>query len=66
MNLVLPPRRALLGHRVQKYFKFFCFNQKILQTKKGKIKISHMECWVSKYGKKGVWSSFLKNFEGII
>ena len=21
-----------------------------------------MECWVLKYGKKGVWSSFLKEF----
>ena len=27
-NLGLPPRRALLGHPVQKYFKFFCFNKK--------------------------------------
>ena len=26
------------------------------------MKISHMECWVSKYGKKGHWSSFLKKF----
>ena len=31
-NLVLPPNRALLGHPVQKYFKFFCFNKKNLLT----------------------------------
>ena len=29
-NLVLSPRRLLLGHPVQKYLKMFCFNQKNL------------------------------------
>ena len=27
-NLVLPPRRELLGNPVQKYYNFFSFNQK--------------------------------------
>ena len=31
-------------------------------NKKKKMKVSHMECWVSKYGKKGAWSLFLKEF----
>ena len=30
--LVLPPCRALLGHPVQEYVNFFCFNQKNLFT----------------------------------
>ena len=30
------------------------------------MKISHMECWLSKQGKKGAWSSFLKKFWKII
>ena len=32
LNLVFPPRRALLRHPVQKYLKFFCFNKKNLLT----------------------------------
>ena len=54
----LHPVTALLRHPVQKYFYIFCFNQKILftppvlkyfvQPKRRKVKISHMECWVSK------------------
>ena len=35
-NLVLPPRRAFLGHPIQKYLEKFCFNKKK----------SHIECWV--------------------
>ena len=26
------------------------------------MSVLHMRCWVSKYGKKGAWSSFLKEF----
>ena len=71
-NFVLPPRRALLVHPVQKFLKFFALINKIyLQTlaeiilryhhfffsfgtswspsnKMKKMKISHMECLVSK------------------
>ena len=45
--------------------KFFWTYWDILQTKRKKIKISHIEFWLSN-GKKGVWSSFLKEFWGNI
>ena len=44
-NLVLPPRRALLGHPVQKYFKFFCFNQKIFLHPLVEIIFRHHKIW---------------------
>ena len=43
-NLVYTLSQHFWGHPVQKYFFYL------------KVKILHVECWVSKYDKKGEWS----------